>query len=67
MPGRRRAGGCLRGRRRVIGTVIIKPEGRKMIPRSDRMAKVHSDIRGPLYEEALRMQQRGEKVLKLNR
>ena len=37
-----------------------------MIPRSDRMAKVHSDIRGPLYEEALRMQQRGEKVLKLN-
>lgn len=37
-----------------------------MIPRSDRMAKVHSDIRGPLYEEALRMQDRGEKVLKLN-
>ena len=37
-----------------------------MIPRSDRMAKVHSDIRGPLYEEALRMQQHGEKVLKLN-
>ena len=37
-----------------------------MIPRSDRMAKVHSDIRGPLYEEALRMQAAGEKVLKLN-
>ena len=37
-----------------------------MIPRSDRMEKVHSDIRGPLYEEALRMQKRGEKVLKLN-
>ena len=37
-----------------------------MIPRSDRMEKVHSDIRGPLYEEALRMQQHGEKVLKLN-
>ena len=31
-----------------------------MIPRSDRMEKVHSDIRGPLYEEALRMQQHGE-------
>ena len=37
-----------------------------MIPRSDRMAKVHSDIRGPLYEEALRMQAEGQKVLKLN-
>ncbi|MBR5383190.1 MAG: aminotransferase class I/II-fold pyridoxal phosphate-dependent enzyme [Clostridia bacterium] len=37
-----------------------------MIPRSDRMAKVHSDIRGPLYEEALRMQSEGEKALKLN-
>ncbi|MBQ7519753.1 MAG: aminotransferase class I/II-fold pyridoxal phosphate-dependent enzyme [Clostridia bacterium] len=37
-----------------------------MIPRSDRMAKVHSDIRGPLYEEALRMQKNGTKVLKLN-
>lgn len=37
-----------------------------MFTRSDRMAKVHSDIRGPLYEEALRMQMEGEKVLKLN-
>ena len=37
-----------------------------MIPRSDRMLKVHSDIRGPLYEEALRMQKNGQKVLKLN-
>ena len=37
-----------------------------MIPRSDRMEKVHSDIRGPLYEEALRMQAQGVDVLKLN-
>ena len=37
-----------------------------MILRSNRMEKVHSDIRGPLYEEALRMQAAGEKVLKLN-
>ena len=37
-----------------------------MITCSERMAHVHSDIRGPLYEEALRMQAAGEKVLKLN-
>jgi len=37
-----------------------------MILRSNRMEKVHSDIRGPLYEKALRMQAAGEKVLKLN-
>lgn len=37
-----------------------------MILRSNRMEKVHSDIRGPLYEEALRMQAAGKKVLKLN-
>ena len=30
-----------------------------MILRSNRMEKVHSDIRGPLYEEALRMQAAG--------
>jgi len=30
------------------------------------MEKVHSDIRGPLYEEALRMQAEGVNVLKLN-
>ena len=37
-----------------------------MIIRSDRMEMVHSDIRGPLYEEALRMQAEGTEVLKLN-
>ena len=37
-----------------------------MIIRSDRMEMVHSDIRGPLYEEALRMQAEGTDVLKLN-
>ena len=37
-----------------------------MIRKSDRMRKVHSDIRGPLYEEALRMQAEGISVLKLN-
>lgn len=33
---------------------------------SDRMAEVHSDIRGPLFLEALEMERRGTPVLKLN-
>ena len=37
-----------------------------MIAKSDRLAQVHSDIRGPLYVEALRMQAEGTPVLKLN-
>lgn len=37
-----------------------------MISKSDRVSKVHSDIRGPLYVEALRMQAEGIPVLKLN-
>lgn len=37
-----------------------------MIAQSDRVALVHSDIRGPLYVEALRMQAEGTPVLKLN-
>ncbi|MBR2897981.1 MAG: aminotransferase class I/II-fold pyridoxal phosphate-dependent enzyme [Oscillospiraceae bacterium] len=37
-----------------------------MIPCSKRLEKVHSDIRGPLYQEALRMEAEGTKVLKLN-
>ena len=37
-----------------------------MIAKSDRVAQVHSDIRGPLYLEALRMQDQGIPVLKLN-
>ncbi len=37
-----------------------------MIPAAERLDKVHSDIRGPLYQEALRMEAAGEKVLKLN-
>jgi len=37
-----------------------------MIHSSDRLTHVHSDIRGPLYEEALRMQAAGTEVLKLN-
>lgn len=37
-----------------------------MIEKSDRVEKVHSDIRGPLYLEALRMQSQGIPVLKLN-
>ncbi|MCD7858697.1 MAG: aminotransferase class I/II-fold pyridoxal phosphate-dependent enzyme [Firmicutes bacterium] len=37
-----------------------------MIQKSDRLRNVHSDIRGPLYEEALRMQAAGTPVLKLN-
>lgn len=37
-----------------------------MIESSDRLTLVHSDIRGPLYVEALRMQSQGTDVLKLN-
>lgn len=37
-----------------------------MIRLSERMSGVHSDIRGPLYREALRMQENGQSVLKLN-
>lgn len=37
-----------------------------MIKCSDRLENVHSDIRGPLYVEALRMEAGGTKVLKLN-
>ena len=37
-----------------------------MIQLADRMAHVHSDIRGELFHQALRMQAEGIKVLKLN-
>ena len=37
-----------------------------MIQQAERMEEVRSDIRGPLYEEALRMQREGIQVLKLN-
>ena len=37
-----------------------------MIQLADRMEHVHSDIRGPLYREALRMQQESIEVLKMN-
>ena len=37
-----------------------------MIACSDRLTYVHSDIRGPLYQEALRMEAAGTPVLKLN-
>ena len=37
-----------------------------MIHLADRMAAVHSDIRGELYREALAMQERGIDVMKLN-
>ena len=36
------------------------------VPCSNRLELVHSDIRGPLYLEALRMESEGIKVLKLN-
>ena len=34
--------------------------------RSSRISEVHSDIRGPIYQEALRMQAEGVDVLRLN-
>lgn len=36
------------------------------IIRARRMENVHSDIRGPLFVEAMKMQEQGEAVLKLN-
>lgn len=33
---------------------------------AERLSLIRSDIRGPLYEEALRMEREGQKVLKLN-
>ena len=38
----------------------------KMIYGSEKMIDVHSDIRGPLYYEALKLQSKGHDVLKLN-
>jgi alanine-synthesizing transaminase len=38
----------------------------KAIKTADRMINVHSDIRGPLFIEAMEMQKRGINVLKLN-
>ena len=37
-----------------------------MIKLADRMADIHSDIRGPLYREALKLQEQGRNILKLN-
>lgn len=37
-----------------------------MIELAERMAQVHSDIRGPLFREAMAMQAQGIDVLKLN-
>ena len=37
-----------------------------MISRSKHLDHVHSDIRGPLYQEALRMEAAGTHILKLN-
>ena len=33
---------------------------------AERMAEIHSDIRGPIFLEAMEMEKRGERVLKLN-
>ena len=36
------------------------------IMRSDKLANVHSDIRGPVFVEAMRMRKEGIDVLRLN-
>lgn len=41
-------------------------KGMKKIIRAKRMQNVHSDIRGPLFIEAMKMQEQGIDVLKLN-
>ena len=40
--------------------------GEKMIYGSDRMKDVHSDIRGPLFYEAMELERKGNDILKLN-
>ena len=50
----------------IKGLIFQGKHEKIMIHSSDRLIHVHSDIRGPLYEEALRMQAAGTKVLKLN-
>lgn len=50
----------------LLGAYFTMKRGRKMVTRSDRLDHVHSDIRGPLYQEALRMESEGINVLKLN-
>lgn len=48
-------------------TYMVGEMGEKMmIKNAERMNLVHSDIRGPLYQEALRMIGSGTEVLKLN-
>ena len=37
------------------------------ILRSDKLEKVHSDIRGPVFVEAMRMRKEGIDVLRLHR
>ena len=38
----------------------------EVIKTAERMSKVHSDIRGPLFVEAMEMRARGIDVLRLN-
>ena len=48
---------------------LLRQSGEKdmeKIMRADRMQNVHSDIRGPLFMEAMKMQEQGINVLKLN-
>lgn len=35
-------------------------------PKSDKLAQVRYDIRGPIHKEALRLEEEGHKILKLN-
>ena len=41
-------------------------QGEKMIYTSNNMRDVHSDIRGPLFYEALELESKGRNILKLN-
>ena len=44
----------------------MREEEMDRIKCADRMQKVHSDIRGPLFVEAMEMQRKGIEILKLN-
>ena len=35
-------------------------------PKSDKLTQVRYDIRGPIHKEALRLEEEGNKILKLN-
>ena len=49
-----------------VMTITIQEKMMNPLKCADRMLHVHSDIRGPLFMEAMEMQRQGKEILKLN-